>query len=113
MIFGGDTELRDQEEEKLEAFRDYCKTNGITLPEGYDDENRFVLRVLQGKKWNHEVTKNEIMSHFEWKKAAYPLKYDPIKNILASGVIYGYKRDIKFRPVVIVNCQKILQMEVS
>ena len=82
MIFGGDTELRDQEEEKLEEFREYCKSKGITIPEGYDDESRFVLRVLQGKKWNLEVTANEIITHSEWKKATYPLKYDPVKEIL-------------------------------
>ena len=39
-------ELREAEEEKLEAFREYCKENNITIPEGYDDEKRFLLRVL-------------------------------------------------------------------
>ena len=45
MIFSG-LELRVKEEEQLEAFRKYCKDNNINIPEGYDDENRFVLRIL-------------------------------------------------------------------
>lgn len=55
----------------------------------------------------------EIISHHEWKTATYPLQFDPIKDILNLGVIYGYKRDICFRPVIVVNCQKILQNAVS
>lgn len=41
-----DVELREAEEEKLEAFREHCKENDFTIPEGYDDEKRFLLRVL-------------------------------------------------------------------
>lgn len=103
-------ELREREEEELEKFRDFCKENGHTIPEGYDDESRFVLRVLQGKKWKHDLTIQELISHCEWKKATYPLSYDPIKDMLATGVIYGHKRDISHRPVIVIDCAKILKM---
>ena len=53
-------DLREAEEEKLDAFREYCKENDVTIPEGYDDEKRFLLRVLQGKKWKNEVAAAEI-----------------------------------------------------
>ena len=52
--------LREKEETHLEQFRDYCKENSIVIPEGYDDDNRFVLRVLQGKKWKYDVAAAEI-----------------------------------------------------
>lgn len=39
-------ELREREEEELEKLRDYYKENNITMPEGYDDDKRFILRVL-------------------------------------------------------------------
>jgi hypothetical protein len=88
------TDLREKEETHLEQFRDYCKENSIVIPEGYDDDNRFVLRVLQGKKWKYDVAAAEIISHADWKKATYPLPYDDaIKGMLRQGVIYGYKRD--------------------
>lgn len=53
---------------------------------------------------------NEIKAHSEWKKVTYPLKYDPVKEMLAQGVIYGHKRDNCFRPIIIVNCAKILSL---
>jgi len=41
-------ELREAEEDHLDNFREFLKANGTELPEGYDDESRFVLRILQG-----------------------------------------------------------------
>ena len=55
----------------------------------------------------------EIISHHEWKVATYPLQYDPVKEMLQQGVIYGVNRDKCFRPIVIVNCAKILANAVS
>lgn len=39
-------ELRDKEETQLEAFREYCQENSIAIPDGYDDDTRFLLRIL-------------------------------------------------------------------
>ena len=97
-------DLRDKEEDHLDNFRSYCKEKGIFIPEGYDDESRFVLRVLQGKNWKYDVAANEILSHYEWKQSAYPLQYDPIKDMLQSGVIYGHKRDKCMRPIIVIDC---------
>lgn len=33
--------------------------------------------------------------------------------MLAEGIIYGYKRDKSMRPIIIVQCEKILDMTVS
>ena len=109
MIFT-EVDLRPKEDEHLDNFREHCKKQNIDIPEGYDDESRFVLRVLQGKKWNYEVTINQIIAHNVWKKATYPLQYDPIKDILNTGVIYGFKRDRNMRPVIVVDCQKIIEL---
>lgn len=69
-----------------------------------------MLRVLQGKKWKYDVAAAEIISHADWKKATYPLPYDDaIKGMLRQGVIYGYKRDKMQRPIIIVDCAKILK----
>jgi hypothetical protein len=111
-IFTND-ELREKEEQHLEQFREYCSQNQITIPQGYDDDNRFVLRILQGKKWKYDVTAAAIIEHHDWKTATYPMAYDPVKDMLNAGVIYGFMRDKCFRPVVIVNCEKILQNAVS
>jgi len=49
------------------------------------------------------------LAHSEWKKATYPLQYDPVKEILQQGIIYGYKRDTSFRPVIIVQSDLIIK----
>jgi hypothetical protein len=46
--------------------------------------------------------------HNEWKLKTYPLSYDPVKDMLQDGFIYGAGRDTKFRPVIVINCAKIL-----
>jgi hypothetical protein len=81
LIFEG-VDLREREEEELDKFRDFCKENDITIPEGYDDEKRFLLRVLQGKKWKYDIAAGEILSHSEWKSKTYPLMFDPVKDML-------------------------------
>ena len=45
LIFTG-MQLRDREETHLNDFRTFCKTNNFVLPEGYDDDQRLVLRFL-------------------------------------------------------------------
>ena len=102
-------ELREREESQIEAFREYCKENNIEIPAGYDDESRYILRILQGKKWKYDVCAQEIQAHSEWKTATYPLQYDPVKDILQQGIIYGFKRDKCMRPVIIVQSELILK----
>ena len=45
LLFEG-VELRSKEEDHLDNFREYCKTNSIVIPEGYDDDKKFILRIL-------------------------------------------------------------------
>ena len=52
ILFQG-LDLREREETHLNDFRSFLQVKGLTLPEGYDDENRLVLRFLQGLKWDY------------------------------------------------------------
>ena len=45
LIFQG-LDLREREETHLNDFRNFLKVKNLSLPEGYDDENRLVLRFL-------------------------------------------------------------------
>jgi hypothetical protein len=63
--------------------------------------------VLQGKKWKYDVAAAEIISHNDWKLTT-TFDYDPIKELLNAGVIYGNGRDKSMRPIIIVSCEKIL-----
>jgi hypothetical protein len=107
LIFEG-VELRTKEEDHMDNFREYCKENNITIPEGYDDDKKFILRILQGKKWKYDVSAKVMLEHNEWKLKTYPLSYDPVKDMLNDGFIYGAGRDNKFRPVIVINCAKCM-----
>jgi len=45
--------LREREETHLNDFRNFLKLKELTLPPGYDDENRVCLRFLQGCHWDY------------------------------------------------------------
>lgn len=105
--------MREKEETHLEQFREYCKQNQIVIPAGYDDDNHFLLRILQGKKWKYDVAAATMIELNDWKVSTYPIQYDAIKSTLEKGIVYGYGRDKRFRPIIVVNCQKILDNAVS
>jgi len=46
-------ELREREETHLNDFRNFLKLKNLSLPAGYDDENRVCLRFLQGCHWDY------------------------------------------------------------
>ena len=52
LLFQG-LELREREETHLTDFRKFLEVKEFKLPEGYDDDNRMVLRFLQGLKWDY------------------------------------------------------------
>ena len=64
MIFQG-LDLREREETHLNDFRNFLTVKNFVLPEGYDDENRLVLRFLQGLKWDYQKTYDEIVEHHQ------------------------------------------------
>ena len=45
LIFCGQ-DLREREETHMTGFKNYLIENSLTIPDGYDDENRLVLRFL-------------------------------------------------------------------
>ena len=48
-------------------FRNWLKDKEYELPPGFDDDNRIVLRFLQGLKWDYMATYTEIHEHHKWK----------------------------------------------
>ncbi len=60
--------LRDREETHLNDFRNFLKQKNLTLPQGYDDDNRLVLRFLQKMHWDYQKSFDAINENFTWKK---------------------------------------------
>ena len=62
LLFQG-LDLREREETHMSDFRNFLQVKNLTLPEGYDDDGRLVLRFLQGLKWDYQKTYDEILEH--------------------------------------------------
>ena len=68
LLFQG-CDLREREETHLTDFRNFLTVKNLVLPEGYDDENRMVLRFLQGLKWDYQKTYDEILEHAQFRNS--------------------------------------------
>ena len=110
ILFQG-LELREREETHLNDFRTFLQVKNLTLPEGYDDENRMVLRFLQGLKWDYQKTYDEIVEHSQWKKTLN-LDLNQFREDLELGVVYGVRRDINMRPVIIINVRRMIDSRI-
>jgi len=62
LIFTGQT-LREREETHLNDFRGYLTTNSLKIPDGYDDDSRLMLRVLQKMHWDYKKAYDAIIEH--------------------------------------------------
>ena len=111
IVFQG-CDLREREETHLTDFRNFLKVKNLVLPEGYDDENRLVLRFLQGLKWDYQKTYDEILEHHTWRMSQ-DLDYEHFREDLELGVVYGVRRDKNMRPVVIINVRRMIDSAIT
>jgi len=96
----------------LTDFRKFLEVKNYTLPDGYDDENRIVLRFLQGLKWDYQKTYDEIVEHAKWK-ASLITDYNHFKDDLELGVIYGVRRDKMMHPILVINVRRMIDTKIS
>jgi len=106
-------ELREKETTHLEEFRGYMKSNSLVLPAGYDDANMVLLRFLQGLKWDHKKTYDDIVRHSSFLNEIRDYDLSPIWPVLKTGIMYGYKRDVSMRPIIVINVRRILDSKVT
>ena len=106
LLFQG-LDLREREETHLQDFRSFLTVKGMTLPSGYDDEDRHVLRFLQGLKWDYQKTYDEILEHAQWRSSV-DLNYESFRDDLELGVMYGVRRDKSMRPIIIINVRRMI-----
>jgi len=72
-----------------------------------------VLRYLQGMAWKYDETHKTINEHFEWCNESIPFSISPIEDLLKQGIFYIHKRDRGFRPIVIINVERMLASKVT
>ena len=67
-----------------------------------------MLRLLAGNQYDHAKCLRHMIEHSTWLRQTYPVPYATIGNIINSGFLYVCGRDIKHRPIVILNVRKIV-----
>jgi len=55
------------EEEHLVNFRKFLQENSHTIPDGYDDDGRLILRYLQASRFNYNKAYGMVLEHKEWR----------------------------------------------
>mgnify|MGYP003952249347 CR=1 FL=1 len=83
------------------------------LPPGYDDNERLVLRFLQGLKWDNYEAYHAILTHSEWQQEINKVDPTPYIPTLNKGILYGMKRDRGQRPVIIANVRRMIDTSVE
>ena len=49
--------------------------------------------------------------YISWKQETFPVNFDRVGPLLKSGFLYVSKRDRSFRPIIILNVQKIVDAD--
>lgn len=101
----------DYETLKLKDFKTYIKTHmePTQLPDFFKDPE--LLRILIKYKFNIEKSFTNLLTEIEWRNSLMPNSYHSlltkVETLLDSGVIYIHGRDNRFRPLIIVDCEKL------
>mmetsp|Transcript_13917 Transcript_13917/g.26089 ORF Transcript_13917/g.26089 Transcript_13917/m.26089 type:complete len:453 (+) Transcript_13917:86-1444(+) len=70
-----------------------------------------LLRVLLGCKFNYKKAAQAIVASHEWRSKVLPDSYHSlwgkIQRVLNSGMIYVHGRDHRFRPILVVNLERM------
>lgn len=106
-------ELRERETKHTEDFRKFLGEKNLSLPAGYDDDKRLMLRFLQKMKWDYQKSYDAIMENDAWRKGVNVSNIEPLMKDLNAGWLYAYKRDKSMRPVIIVSVRRIIDSRVT
>eukprot|EP01017_Pseudomicrothorax_dubius_P028729 TRINITY_DN3433_c0_g1_i8.p1 TRINITY_DN3433_c0_g1~~TRINITY_DN3433_c0_g1_i8.p1 ORF type:complete len:506 (-),score=78.73 TRINITY_DN3433_c0_g1_i8:172-1689(-) len=99
------------EEEKLAEFEESLRRDGLPLPNWWRREE--TLRWLHGCNFKIDKAVISVRTHLKYLEDA-PKDLNPgAWALLQKGIIYQFGRDRRFRPVLVVDCAKIVHEGVS
>jgi hypothetical protein len=103
-IFEGMAQLNltDLEKEKLKELNELISKNYVNQDLKVISEGE-KLRFLQAASYDSSKAMSSILNTFQWHVKTFPIKINAnILNILNSGFVYFYGRDLRFRPNLII-----------
>lgn len=101
----------DYEEEQLSQFERYMRNNypDFVYPDWLVKEER--IRVLLGCKFDLKKSADAIFASIEWRHTQAPRSfyslYEHCQGVLQSGAIYIHGRDHRYRPLLVLNVERM------
>ena len=101
----------DYELEHLQHFEDYIRSNypDFTYPEWLVKEER--IRILLGCKFDFKKSAEALFASIEWRNTQAPRSFytlfDHCQNVLQTGAIYIHGRDHRYRPLLVLNVDRL------
>lgn len=93
-----------------QIIKDYNAKREINFPEGWNDEDN--LRYIYSTNCNLDKALNEMIDHFKWRKATFPIKItNKVIDILDLGFLYILGRDYQFKPIIICQASVYVKHE--
>ena len=86
------------------------------MPTGFTDEHNYDLKFLNTMNYNHEKVYDEILENerlINEEVIQTMNSYEQLRELIDKGIIYGYGRDRKMRPIIIVNFRKLVDNNVD
>ena len=86
------------------------------MPPGFTDERNYDLRFLNTMSYNHEKVYAEILENERLinEEVIQTLNsYEKMRELIDKGILYGYGRDKKLRPIFIVNFRRLVDNNVG
>eukprot|EP00917_Polyrhabdina_sp_WS-2016_P025400 GHVP01054742.1.p1 GENE.GHVP01054742.1~~GHVP01054742.1.p1 ORF type:complete len:285 (+),score=44.08 GHVP01054742.1:1010-1864(+) len=106
----GDLELLPSEIKYIKDFKNFAANRGFVDTSRTFDDERNLLRILQGNQWDFETTLEDAKAHIEWRKANIPVNEKNIRHLLDAGVAYIHGRDLQMKPVIIIRGQALSEV---
>lgn len=111
LIFGEPLEFTEEEKEKIAEFEQYISENQLELPQGYDF--RECYRYYQGWGFDAKAAYDGILDNHKFIQDNIPVNMEGLDEYLQKGMVYVYKRDKHYRPILVINVKKLLDTTID
>ena len=81
------------------------------MPPGFTDEHNYDLKFLNTMNYDHEKVYDEILENVRLINEEVidtMNSYEKLRELIDKGILYGYGRDKKMRPILIVNFRRLV-----
>ena len=86
------------------------------MPTGFTDEHNYDLKFLNTMNYNHEKVYDEILENerlINEEVIQTMNSYETLRELIDKGILYGYGRDKKMRPIFIVNFRRLVDSAIE